>query len=481
MSDTYSINIPTVVTAAGLQPTPPATLQLLLIQGVAATNLDYTTNLPGILIEDISSTEVAGLSLIDQAKVELVNSLDPYSANDWLLIQLGNMAGISQAPATNTSVYVVFSGTPGFVVVKGFVVSDGVYQYVVQDGGIIGTGGASLPLYCVATQTGSWAVPSGTVTQAATAVPAGITCTPNNPTAGTPGGAAQSSASFRQAVLQANLAVSQGMTTALKTSLAMVPGVQARLVSVQQQTAGGWEVIVGGGDPNFVGYAIFAALFDISSLVGSVLNVVSIGNSYPAVITTDKDHGYATGQVVTIKGAEGSGNIPSINNTPFTVTVTGETTFTIAFTPSGSYTGGGVVTPNLRNITASINDYPDTYEVIFVNPPALTVAMTVTWNTISTNFVSPASVAQLASAALADYVNNVVVGQPLNILEMEQVFLESVASILPANLVSLLTISVSVNGIGVSPVGALIYGEPSSAVQEGYFTTNSGMITVTQS
>jgi hypothetical protein len=170
-------DIPTVGTAAGFQPTPPATLQSALINSATAISPGYTSSLPGILIEDILDTDVFALTLIDQAKVELGNSLTPYGANDFLLTQLGNQAVVSLQGATNASVYVVFSGTPGFVIVAAFTVSDGTYQYVVQHGGIIGSGGSSSPLFWVATQSGSWAVPSGTVTQTVTSIPPGITCT----------------------------------------------------------------------------------------------------------------------------------------------------------------------------------------------------------------------------------------------------------------------------------------------------------------
>ena len=475
-------DIPTVVTAAGLQPTPPATLQQALVAGVTAISPGYTANLPGILIEDISSTDVLALTLIDQAKVETVNSLTPYGANDFLLTQLGNQAGVSLQGETNTSVYVVFSGTPGFVIVAGFTVSDGAYQYVVQSGGIIGSGGSSQPLFCVATQTGSWAIPSGTVTQTVTSVPSGITCTCNNPTAGTAGGAEQTNYQFRQAVLQANLAVAQGVPTFTKTKIGQVPNVQQNLVSMQQQPGAGWEVIVGGGDPNEVGYAIYQGVGDVSLLKGSVYNITAIGDAYPALITTDKNHGYASGRIVTMSGITGTDNLTELNNTPYAVTVVSATTFTVNFTPTGGavYDGGGVVSPNLRNITAAINDYPDVYQVIFVNPPSVQVAMTITWNTIATSFVSPASVAQLASTAVADYVNGIEVGQPLNLLEVEAVFLAAIAGIVATNLISALTISVSINGSGVEPVGQLVYAEPNSTVQESYFTTNSGLITVTQ-
>jgi len=475
-------DIPVVVTAAGPQPTPVSTLRATLINGVTPTNPNYTANLPASLIEDLLDTQLGGLSLIDQARIETLDSISPYSANEWILTQYGAMTGVPQAGATNTSVYVVFSGTVGFVINQNLVVSDGVYQYIVQNGGVIGAGGQSLPLYAVATQTGSWGVPSRTVTQIISSYPSSITLSVDNPTAGTPGGAAQTEEGYRQSVLQALMAVCQGLPSLTKTQLAQVPNVQQRLVSMAQQTGGGWEVIVGGGDPYQVGYAIMRGVGDVSLLKGSMLNIVSIGSAYPALITTDKLHGYVTGQVVVMQSIQGTGNLTNLNNVEYAATIVSPTTFTVAFTPSGgaTYSGSGIVIPDLRNITVSINNFPNTYNVIFVNPPALTVAMTVTWNTISTNVVSPASVAQLASAALADYVNGLTVGQPLNIIDMQTVFATAVAGILSTQLISELTFAVSINGVGVEASGTLIYGEPNSTVQESYFTTDSGLITVTQ-
>ena len=156
--------IPTVVTRAGLQPTPPAVLRDQLLADVAAQVPGYTANLPASLVEDISSTDVAALALMDAARVELVNSLTPYGANEFILNQLGQIYGVTPGVGSNTSVYVVFSGTVGFVIAQGFTVTDGTYQYVVQNGGVIESGGDSEPLFCLATQAGTWAVPANTVT-----------------------------------------------------------------------------------------------------------------------------------------------------------------------------------------------------------------------------------------------------------------------------------------------------------------------------
>ena len=69
------MTITTDVNSSGLQPTSPTVLQQELIALVSATNPGYTANLPGSLIEDISSTDVGALSLIDSARVELFNSI----------------------------------------------------------------------------------------------------------------------------------------------------------------------------------------------------------------------------------------------------------------------------------------------------------------------------------------------------------------------------------------------------------------------
>lgn len=86
--------LPVVLDKSGLQPQSPLSLRAQLLALVAATNPGYTANLPGSLIEDISSTDVAALALIDSARVELVNSLTPYGANAFLLLQLGNIYGV---------------------------------------------------------------------------------------------------------------------------------------------------------------------------------------------------------------------------------------------------------------------------------------------------------------------------------------------------------------------------------------------------
>ena len=471
MSDTF----PTIVTAAGLVPQSPTEIRNALLALVQADQPGYTANLPGSLIEDISSTDTFAILLSDQAKVELVNSLTPYGANAFLLRQLGNIYGVTLGEGSTTSVNVVFTGTPGYLIPAGFTVSDTVYQYIVRSGGVIGAGGTSSPIYALASIQGSWAVPADSVTQLITSIPAGVVLTVNNPTDGIPGTSAQTEAEYRAQVLQAGLAVSQGMPTALRTSLQKVSGVQARLISVRQR-GDGWQIIVGGGDPYEVAYAIFQGLFDISSLVGSIMVVTDITQDNPGVVTTELNHGYSDGDDVTFADVVG---MTQVNDNTYTVTVIDEKTFSIDADTTGfsAYVSGGVLMPNSRNVEVSVYDYPDTYLIKFIQPPQQIVDIVLEWNTTSTNLVSAAAVQQLGAPAIAGYINSIVVGQPINVFEMQAVFQEAVVSLIPTPQLSRMVFTVSINGVSSPPISGtgLIEGDP-----ESYFYTDTTHIDIQQ-
>ena len=462
------------ITSAGAVPDSPTTILDEVIANATALSPGLTANLPGSLIEDMASTATGAAVIQDQAFVDLVNSISPTTANQFILYALGQMYGIQQGVGSNTSVYVTFSGTPGFVINVGFIVSDGTYQYVVQDGGTISASGQSTQLYCLSSTSGSFAVPAGTVTQIITSIPSGVTLSVTNPQAGIPGTTGQTLAQYQAQVIQAGQATVQGAPSLIKTKLELVSGVQPYLVDIRNVGVNQWEVICGGGDPYQIANAIYQSVPDISMLTGSVLAVTSITNANPGVVTVDLNHGYSTGQVVTIAGVT-----PSTFNGTYTITVLSEKSFSIGVdtTAFGTYVSGGVVTPNLRNITVSLNNYPDTYSITFVNPPVQTVQITVTWNTISTNLVSPTAVAQLAQPAIADYINTIPVGQPINTYYLEDAFQNAVSSILNPQLISKLLITVAINGIVTSPAtnSLLIYGDP-----ESYLSTNASLITITQ-
>ena len=105
---------------------------------------------------------------------------------------LGAVYGVPQGQGSNASVYIVFTGSSaGFVIPIGFTVSDGSNQYVVQDGGVIGSDLQSLPLFAVAVNSGTFAIPANTVTTIVTSVPSPYVLSVTNPLAGTPQESAQ--------------------------------------------------------------------------------------------------------------------------------------------------------------------------------------------------------------------------------------------------------------------------------------------------
>lgn len=486
MPATITVNL--TVGSTGAQPTPPATLWANLITLVAANDPNYTI-LPGGLIEDLASTATYALALIDAAVVEFINSLDPETSNQWLLVQLGNIYGVSQAVDANGSVFVVFTDTSGtgactgFQIVPGFLVGDASgNQYQVQEGAVVGSGGTTPPVFCVALNAGIFPIPAATVTTIATTLPPGITgnLAVSNPLSGTPSAGPQTEAQYRALVLSAGLVSGQGNASMVKTLLANVPGVQPLQIACKQISGGGWEVICGGGDPYQVANAIFQSGLDISTLVGSTIKITGITQATLGVVTTNLNHGLTTGQSnVHIAGVVG---MTGANGGPYTVTVLTPTTFTFGVNTSGfgAYVSGGVVTPNARNVSVNLNSYPDTYTVPFVIPPAQTVLVTVLWNTTSANFVSDTAVQQLGAPAIASYLNNLEVSAPINVFVMEQAFVAAVVSLFQGNpaLISQMTWTVTIDGVVTAPAAGtfIISGDP-----ESYFNCNAATgVTVTQ-
>lgn len=469
-------SLPLVMTAAGPQPTPPQALNAALIELVSSTNPGYTANLPGSLIEDVSSTCVGALVLLDQARVDSVNSITPLGSNPFVTTQQGQIYGTPQGQGSNSSVPVVFTGSaPGFVIQPGFTVGDGTHQYVIQDGGVIGADSQSAALFALCTVADVFAIPSGTVTQLVTSVPTGYTLTVTNPNTGIPAVGPQDITDYRTQVLQAGRAVAQGLTSFLRTQVEAVSGVQARLVSVRQ-VSGEWEIIVGGGDPYAVAYAISRAVFDYSNITGSTLSLIGATQANPGVLTTDLNHGFSDSQVIQVEGVVGMTNL---NGNSYTITVVDEKSFSIGVNTSAfpAYISGGVITPNLRNETVSLNYYPDTYDVTFVIPPQQSVVIALTWNTKAQNFVSPTAVAQLGSAALVAYINSIPVGQPVNLYELQTTFQTSVAGVLPPGQLTRMEFSVAINGVPTAPETGtgIIAGDP-----ESYFLTSSSQISIVQ-
>ncbi len=478
--------LPLIMTSQGLQPASPADLRASLISLVAAIVPDYTANLPGALIEDISSTDTFALVESDSFLVDLVNSVTPYGANAFLLNQLGVLYGVDHQPITNSSVYLVFNGPPGYVVNQGFVVGDGTYQYVCQTGGICGLDGNTLPVYALATVSGAWEVLPNTVVQMLTSVPASIPLSVTNPVSGIPSFSGEPISVYRERCFTAGLAASTGMGRYLKTLCGNVAGVQNRLVSVQTEGSQ-YIVICGGGDPYQVAYAIWQSDFYVPGLTGATINIINITNSNPAIVTCSNNHNLTDGDIETIIGVVGMKG--GVNNTPLEIT-TMRTAFPsspgpdpdkqfvipVDTTNSGIYQYGGIVTPNPINTYISVSDFPDTYLIPFVIPAQERVNISVIWRTNSPNYVSADAIATAAIPEIVDYINSLPAGTtPINLNVLNKVFLDAISTLLVGEYIIDLEWGVSVNGIPKNPFGGTqtIFGDPFS-----YFYIENGQVIV---
>lgn len=137
----------------------------------------------------------------------------------------------------------------------------------------------------------------------------------------------------------------------------------------------------------------------------------------------------------------------------------------------------GSTTDENRNIAATINNYPDFYSVLFVNPPAQTVEIVVTWNTNNANFVSDSAVSALAKTAINEYINSLPVTSQINIIKMQCIFKEAVKLVIDDSFLSRLNFVVKIDGNIQQPDGG---GELISGDFEGYFITDESKIIVSR-
>lgn len=425
-------------------------LRTMLVDEATALAPGLTTTLPGSLIEDMASTGTGGLISADQMRVDTLNSVGPNSANLALLTLQAQQYGIpAQKAQGTTTVPVTFTGTPNYLIPAGFLVSDGTYQYSINEPVLIPPSGTTIAVTATGTQSGTWVVSVGSVTTLITSFPDNITLTVTNLVAGTAAPAAETNYEFRARVWDAGMFTVQGYPGALRTALTSVDNVDTRQVSVVQRS-GGFVVMAGGGDTYQQAMAIYKAGGDFTRLLGSTLSVTGITNANPGVVSTDLTHGFSNGQIIQIAGVQG---MSGINGVSLTVTVVDAHSFSIGIntTSSGTWTGGGVVTPNLRNVSLQIVDWPDTYTINYVQPLQQLVQITFRWATQSLDYLSNALILSLIQDDVIAYVNGIYAGQPLNINKLKDIFMQSMNPTVDMTLFTTLNVSVVVNGALTNP------------------------------
>ncbi|EOP1723334.1 hypothetical protein QSE28_005141, partial [Escherichia coli] len=125
--------------------------------------------------------------------------------------------------------------------------------------------------------------------------------------------------------------------------------------------------------------------------------------------------------------------------------------------------------------TVSITVSPDVYQVPFVIPSSQNVMVLITWNTVSDDYVDPAGIAMAVQQNVADYINSIEVGHPINLLRIQDIFTSSVRLLVDATLISTISVSIGINGHIVLPAKdtSLVYGDTYS-----YFSTVASQVQV---
>lgn len=467
-----------VLLNSGIEPTDPTTLRANLVDLATQLSPGLTTELPGTLLSNIASTTIGALAQIDSAKVEAVNSVSPLNAPSTMLDDFGSIYGVFRGEGTNPSAYIDITGTPGLFLAAGFQFTDNQYIFETQQNLTIPTSGVLPNIYVRANQTGDYIIPPFTITQPISAIASNATLEVTNPQYGSPGTGQESDENYRARILQAGQATCQGTPNFIRTCVQNVPNVIGRSVSVQvvrdgENNPAGYSVQADGGDPMQVAGAIYESCFDLPNLKRSVNKIAGATQSNPCIISTILTHGLKDGQDVVISDAQG---MTAINGT-FKATLIDASRFSIPLDMSGSaaYSGSGVLKTNPRDMTTTISDGRDHYDISFIRPLQQRVKVTCHWQTSALNIIDNDAAIQLCTPAIANYINSIQGGDPINMLQLGTVFEAAILQLIPQNLITELSFEVYLDDVLTPPRqnSHIISGDPQS-----YFVTTADQITL---
>ncbi|MDI2113090.1 baseplate J/gp47 family protein [Commensalibacter nepenthis] len=462
-----------VITQEGVVPTPPQVIREQIQSEIENTVPDYTASLPGTLIEDLLSTCCGCAVFIEQAKVDLINSISPSTANEALLDQLGVVYGIIRKSGSSGSAYVVFTGTAGFIVPRGFIISDGIHRFIVQNDTVINQEGSSGQVYVLAQDTSVFDIPANTITKIESSVRNDIKLTVTNPQIGIIGSKAESYADYRARIMNAGIVTSTATPTMIRTKLLAIPNVQQRLLSIIAN-GDGYSVICGGGDPYDVANAIFQSIPTTGILKPSVIDVSRFDKGNPTVMYTNLIHGLKDGDLVTFSGL----GFNDLQNKRFKAKILTANSFSIPVdtTNFSDYTGGLILNQNIRNRSIILRDGVDSYTIPFVVPLQQQVEVQLIWNTDVESSLYVGAISNTTIPLIVQYINGISIGDSINLYEVEKIFLEGVNQVVNQNLVTNIEILIFIDGVQQEPLPKenIIRGDPQS-----YFYTTEEKIVVT--
>jgi hypothetical protein len=131
------------------------------------------------------------------------------------------------------------------------------------------------------------------------------------------------------------------------------------------------------------------------------------------------------------------------------------------------------------NVTVGLIDSPNTYNILSVAAATQTVTMAVTWNTNLANFTGGGAFPALVQPVLVNYINSIPIGAPINVLEMNELFQETVAAVLAKDFLTRLVFGVNINGTPTAP-GTGTYAITGDAESDFFTAVDGSGVVVTQ-
>ncbi|QCE32954.1 hypothetical protein FAI41_04720 [Acetobacteraceae bacterium] len=127
------------------------------------------------------------------------------------------------------------------------------------------------------------------------------------------------------------------------------------------------------------------------------------------------------------------------------------------------------------NVTASVVDGQDQYNIQYVRPAQQKVTVNITWGITLINAVDPNKLAQLAAPPVSDYINSLYAGQPISLAGVKQAFLSAFEQISDVSQLSVYAAKIFIDGVEQpTPQGdELVYGD-----SEAYFVTSPDNISI---
>ena len=270
----------------------------------AIEKVEGFTNLPSGIQNNLLDESVLDIAEIQDMLANVMNSISPSYANDFIVRELGAAFGLKIKDKALSNTTITFYGLTGVVIPKGVAIgnADGSKKFITTKSDIINASG-QVSIYCEGADYYDTPTPANTLNVLLNKVLNVTSCTNlNNAVESTP---AETISEFRTRFQNRALANRSGTVATLNDELKKVEGTVDRLCTYQSSQIieegvkeAVIEVVVGGGDDYQVALAIFNSVLYPDIFVSNPsndetnrtvnINVTFNGVDFPIVYTRPK-------------------------------------------------------------------------------------------------------------------------------------------------------------------------------------------------